>query len=261
MRYKHLTEAKVEDLPLGAGVLRMYINPTRSELITLLERTPDMRGIADDTNVFFFDALAATHVKGEKALIAAALVNPRYPFETLFLCSKRVNLSASYGKPREFSNDIVMRCENRWDACMAIRNFARLMPKTEEVVETTVLAEAVIEKIDIDNEGGEYRFDITLDHGALMYVFVSMDKETGVMDIYDFWTRAGDHPETFATNSRSNAKEYTTGIKLGAGDTRKLLRFIIDKVNEYAKVKSIKGARMTGARARSANRDTTVRVN
>jgi hypothetical protein len=257
-----LSEAKVEDLPFGQDALRVYINPTRSELITLLERTPDMRGIADDTNVFFFDALAATHVKGEKALKAAALVDPQYPFETLFLCSKRVNLSASYGKPREFSGDIVMRCDNRWDACMAVRNFARLMPKDEPVAitESIDLREAVVQKIDVDHEGGEYRFDVALDHGAQMHVFVSMDAETGVMDIHDLWTKAGDHPKAFATSTRYHFEYYKTGIKLGAGDTRQLLRFIIDKVNEYATVKSIKGSRMTGARAFAQNRDTSVKV-
>lgn len=376
MRIFQLTEGKTETISLENGVeLRLYHNPSRNHLINLLSMMREMRGVAFGNDVWFFDAMLATHVKAERGLIALGLVQRTDALETLFATPAVQQLNSSYGPPRPIDDRFVLRCDNRWDAVEKMPQIARLLQpvviegrvhvltlsyssEKEEVLiienptreqaktllersrqedgsfyirglciankkfvvwdgwkathddvrvqffpkveshdsELTTfeasnrdgfqvlrqgdydvrstrwynvimhalggnnLTEAQVEGIGVEGGDNSFRFDVHLDHGAEMNVFVDFHPDTGVMEVTDIWTKAGQHPESFKVNTRSGSEYYTTGVRLGTQQTRGILRYIIDHVRKFGRITSIEGARLTGARAFNTNRSARARL-
>ncbi|CAM6053374.1 unnamed protein product [Sphagnum tenellum] len=69
-----------------------------------------------------------------------------------------------------------------------------------------------------------------------------------VIYIRNIQTFADDHPDQFKPNRES----YRSGVRLGNGETRRMLRFVVDRIRQdFPHVDKIVGDRLTGARANS----------
>lgn len=124
---------------------------------------------------------------------------------------------------------------------------------------TEILTEAAIIDISHTGSSGNYRFDVTMDHGAMLRVFTELHAD-GSLEIVDIWTEANGHPDTFKASTKSGSENYQKGVKLGPALTRSLLQHIIRVVKQDGPVTSLTGARMTGSRAFARNKDTRVGI-
>jgi len=125
-------------LPIGDHEVRLYRDPTRSQLVSLLARSPNMRGLANTAHVWFFDAMLATHASAERAMVSSGLITQEDTFKMHYLMvSPRVAaLSSSYGSPRQIDKDFVLRCDDKWKSIQQFNHVMKLLrdPLVEEIL-------------------------------------------------------------------------------------------------------------------------------
>jgi hypothetical protein len=104
-----------------------------------------------------------------------------------------------------------------------------------------------------------YVFTIPLGNDAFIKVFCEVNAETlDFVDIQIDGDGADEHPDAFTT---TNKGWYSNGIRIGAGDTRRVLRYVVDQVRQdHPAIKHLTGERVTGARNKTGKRVLNIRI-
>lgn len=90
----------------------------------------------------------------------------------------------------------------------------------------------------------------TTEGAASLNVRALLDRKTGDLNIYDVQADVYDHPLAEPTKSNDFGAAYAKTLKVGAGETRRVFRYILDRVRRDGfEIKSVSGERVTGARA------------